>query len=214
MFLAYMIIKSFLDTGPEIRFERQLQYFRDNANKPLLNKQFGYGKKTLMDTFLYPCWYPVRRNDKNGDKRQVNGGRLIICICLLLSGDIHQCPGPMPRNTISKRPTAGAMVCTDHPNAGKQLFSICAAGSGSARGDAERRSGDPTMREEIRQRGTEQARLDLRAPVPVGQSLLEEQESIGSERPNVDYFLAMRGLHLLHLNVRSLLPKITEIRHK
>ena len=67
------------------------------------------------------------------------------------------------------------------------------------------------MGDEIRQRGTEQARLDLRAPVPVGQSLLEELESIGSERP--DSFLAMRGLHMLHLNVRSLLPKITEIRH-
>ena len=60
----------------------------------------------------------------------------------------------------------------------------------------------------IREHGAEQARgLDPQAPAE--QALLEERKGVYKGIPNVDSFMSARGLHLLHLNVRSL----TEIRH-
>lgn len=215
--LAYNFIITFLENYPKIGFEGHLHSCYAHSNKLLLKKQLGYGKKILMDTFLYPCWYPARQNDKAGIKRQVNGGELIICVCLL-SGDIHQCPGPMrevgPRNTMPSRPTTGARVCLGHPNAGNKRLSMSVAeGSGSVRRDAGRSGGDPELGDAtviLRERDAEQDRgLDPWAPVE--QALLEELEGVYEEKSNVDSFMSARGLHLLHLNVGSLLPRITEI---
>ena len=141
VFLAYIFINSFLENGPKIGFEGHVHSYYAHSNKLVLKKQLGYGKKILMDTFLCPCWYPTKRNEKGGVKRQVNGDKLIICICLLLSGDIHQCPGPMqefgPRNKMASRPSACAMVC-----GGDKLLSMSAAeGSGIVRGGAGRSGG-------------------------------------------------------------------------
>ncbi|XDV31768.1 hypothetical protein PO909_002727 [Leuciscus waleckii] len=89
-----------------------------------------------------------------------------------------------------------------------------AEGSGSVRGGAGRSGGDPELGDVtvIRERRAEQVRgLDPQATVE--QALLDEMAGVNKEISNVDYFMTARGLHLLHLNVRSLLPKITEIRH-
>lgn len=211
--LIYLFIKLFLDTGPGNGIAGQLYSFRETPNKLSLRKQLGYGNKILMDTFLYPSWYPARCMDKNNRKQQVNGGHLIICICLLLSGDIHQCPGPMPRNrpTPSKITSAGAMWCMNRPNVGEVASVARQSGRDREHGFAGRR-GDSTREGGLH--GGEQASLSLPpAMAAMGPQSFEIPESISCERPSLESFVATRGLHLLHLNVRSLLPKITEVRH-
>lgn len=208
-----MFIKLFLDTGPENDITGQSHSFREIPNKLLIDKQRGYGKKILMDTFLYPNWYPARRIDKNNKKQQVNGGHLIICICLLLSGDIHQCPGPMPRNRSapSKITSAGATWCINRPNAGEVALDARQSGIDREHGFAGRRR---VSTKEGGLHGGEQASLRLPTPVAaLGPQSFEIPGSASCEKPTFESFVAARGLHLLHLNVRSLLPKITEIRH-
>lgn len=103
MFLVYIIIRNALDNGPRNGMDECLQSNCVHPNKFLVTKQLDYGKKTLLETFLYTqeycilyTWYSARRKSNAGVKRQINGGALIICMCLLLFGDIHQCPGPVP----------------------------------------------------------------------------------------------------------------------
>jgi len=96
MFLVYIIIRNVLVNGPRNGMEECLQSNFFHLSKFLVTKQLDYGKKTLLETFLYPGWYSARCKSKARVKRQINGRDLIICMCLLLSGDIHQCPGPVP----------------------------------------------------------------------------------------------------------------------
>lgn len=57
-------------------------------------KHFGLGRYVLAVTFMYPHLHSkVRKYSKSVLKSQQSLA-LIITICLLLSGDIHQCPGP------------------------------------------------------------------------------------------------------------------------
>ncbi len=57
---------------------------------------FGHGKHTLALTFIYPSLYKrVKIHSKSSTRRhQSKALGQIIMICLLLSGDIHPCPGP------------------------------------------------------------------------------------------------------------------------
>lgn len=56
---------------------------------------FGYGKHALAVTFIYPSLYNrVKKHTKPATQLQLSD-TLIITICLLLSGDIHPCPGPL-----------------------------------------------------------------------------------------------------------------------
>ena len=68
-------------------------------------KHFGHGKYTLFTTFVCSSWHsPFKRAIKVGGKCQIDGGNLIITLCLLLSGDVHQSP-------ISSDESIGAAAC-------------------------------------------------------------------------------------------------------
>ncbi|KAI4805087.1 hypothetical protein KUCAC02_009720 [Chaenocephalus aceratus] len=131
-------------------------------------KHFGYGKHALMQTFVLTAGqhqqHNLKRNNEVRDKRQGNCC-IIITLYLLLSGDVHQCPGPTTRNinrevTKSNNPVSqvhdthresnviehihqpGVMPCVCCPGAGDGLVGLCLLGSGAA-GAGERRSGTP-----------------------------------------------------------------------
>ncbi|KAI9534131.1 hypothetical protein NQZ68_016849 [Dissostichus eleginoides] len=106
----------------------------------------------------------LKRNSEVRDKRQSNC-RIILTLYLLLSGDVHQCPGPTTRNinrevTKSNNPVSqvrdthrestvieyihqpNVMPCVCCPSGGDGLAKLCRLGSGTA-GAEERRSGTP-----------------------------------------------------------------------
>uniref|UniRef100_A0A3B3HT49 Reverse transcriptase domain-containing protein n=1 Tax=Oryzias latipes TaxID=8090 RepID=A0A3B3HT49_ORYLA len=63
--------------------------------KSQLNKHFGFGKLALATTFVHPHHY--YRRIKTHSEIKLNPQQslaLVIAVYLLLSGDIHQCPGP------------------------------------------------------------------------------------------------------------------------
>lgn len=45
------------------------------------------------------------------------------------------------------------------------------------------------------------------------EELLTSEETMETDRPDLKNFKTEKGLHFIHLNVRSLLPKIDQIRH-
>lgn len=214
MFLVYIIIRNVLDNGPRNGMDECLQSNCVHPNIFLVTKQY-YGKKTLLEMFLFPGWYSARRKSNAGVKRQINGGALIICMCLILSGDIHQCPGPMPdfgpRNTMES--ATGVMVyrpSSRRSDGSKHLSMSVAELGGGVHGVIERTElglGNTTVSlDECRQpRNSDPQLRSVQSPYAV----LEDACKV---KPNVDSFLSMRRLHLLHLNIRSLLSKITEIR--
>ncbi len=82
-------------------FNRYEKTFVNNADwlvKQTYNAlgNFRHGKHTLAVTFIYPSLYKrVKIHSKSSTRRhQSKALGLIIMICLLLSGDIHPCPGP------------------------------------------------------------------------------------------------------------------------
>ncbi len=56
---------------------------------------FGYGKHALALTFIYPSLYNRMKKHTKPPAMLRYSDALIIRICLLLSGDIHPCPGPL-----------------------------------------------------------------------------------------------------------------------
>lgn len=57
-------------------------------------KHFGLGRYVLAATFIHPHLYSKVRKHTKSVLKPHQSLALIITICLLLSGDIHQCPGP------------------------------------------------------------------------------------------------------------------------
>lgn len=64
------------------------------TNSHTSQKQFGFGHLALFTTFIRPGM-GMQGSDKQFTKTDQRGGRLLITFCLLLAGDVHQCPGPM-----------------------------------------------------------------------------------------------------------------------
>lgn len=215
MCLVYIIIRNVLVNGPKNGMDKCLLSKYSHPNKFLVTNQLDYGKKTLLETFLYAGWYPARCKSKARVKRQINGGDLIICMCLLLSGDIHQCPGPMPdsgpRNT--EEVATGVTVCwpSSRCSDGSKHLSMSAADLGGGEHGviegAELGLGNMAVSlDECKRSGNPDPQF---RSVQSSCMVLEYTRKV---KPTVELFLSTRGLHLLHLNIRSLLPKITEIR--
>lgn len=59
-----------------------------------VGKHFGYGNKVLFDTFIQPSLYNTTNKRIMTTPKSQRSDNLVIILCLLLSGDIHQCPGP------------------------------------------------------------------------------------------------------------------------
>lgn len=113
VFLIYGFILMLIDTGPfrtssRCPFDKVCSFNQKIRLKVQIGtKHFGHGKYTLFNTFVYSRRHsPFKRAIKVGGKCQIDGGNLIITLCLLLSGDVHQCPGPFCSNK-----SIGAAAC-------------------------------------------------------------------------------------------------------
>ncbi|KAI9514404.1 hypothetical protein NQZ68_033522 [Dissostichus eleginoides] len=78
-------------------------------------KHFGHGRHVIYSTFIWHSWQTLS-NTKKGHKRKKENIGLLALLCLLLSGDIHPCPGP---GVVSIDLTAGGPAAELHtPPAG------------------------------------------------------------------------------------------------
>ncbi|KAK7891503.1 hypothetical protein WMY93_023466 [Mugilogobius chulae] len=62
-------------------------------------KHVGFGKYALAATFIYPQLFSRASMHTKTTLKPQQSLSFIIAICLLLSGDIHQCPGPLNSST-------------------------------------------------------------------------------------------------------------------
>ncbi|ROL53181.1 Retrotransposon-like protein 1 [Anabarilius grahami] len=79
-------------------------YWHEQTNK--INGVFGYGEYNLAVTLAISNRYYQRRKRKETLCKKSTNNAMIICICLLLLGDIHQCPGPTGRTNRANLPNA------------------------------------------------------------------------------------------------------------
>lgn len=68
---------------------------------------FGYVEYVLAATLQFPQWYNPRKKTAKSSCRRHSNEAVIIAICLLLPGDIHQCPGP----TSNEASFADSVTC-------------------------------------------------------------------------------------------------------
>lgn len=93
-FLVYSFILTFLDTGPPL----QINYIcdkRDFSTPIVRNYNQGirlYGKNAVINAFIY---LGQHKTQKPYQAKCHTSNLFIITLCLLLSGDVHQCPGPI-----------------------------------------------------------------------------------------------------------------------
>ena len=99
----------------------------------------GYGKHILTTTFVFPSLFNTAKKCPKPSTRIQQGDALIIMICLLLSGDVHPCPGPTHKEqgngSISAEATCNSTVsqvralCLDGlPFANVQQANECLSG--------------------------------------------------------------------------------------
>ncbi|KAI9546572.1 hypothetical protein NQZ68_025734 [Dissostichus eleginoides] len=56
-------------------------------------KHFSHGRHVVYSLFVWHSWQTLS-NTKRGLKRKEESVELLAVLCLLLSGDVHPCPGP------------------------------------------------------------------------------------------------------------------------
>ena len=88
--LLYALITNFLGA----KHLHELDYLTSTSSHTS-QKQFGFGHLALFTTFIRPGMGMQQGSDKQFTNTNQRGGRLLITFCLLLAGDVHQCPGPM-----------------------------------------------------------------------------------------------------------------------
>lgn len=94
------------------------RYGKYANNADLLGQQtnngmanFGYGKHTLTVRFIFPSLYKSVKKRRKTTTRLRHSDALIIMICLMLSGDIHPCPGPLHTNPGKEVNTTVDVTC-------------------------------------------------------------------------------------------------------
>ncbi len=193
----------------------------------------------MYDAFISHAWVlPSSRHKKRPGEFKIKGRNdfISISLCLLLTSDIHQCPGPKQNLTI--RPGGGAgesgvRTCGDPFPEGVK------AGAKAGQSKANE------MWSRIVENWTRPVPFQLSrngvsnlfhhetglegaggGASPCLKSKLSQQLKVdmnagASERPDVtgsrkdsgdDSVFAQRGLLVLHLNIRSLIPKIHDIQ--
>ncbi|KAK5923199.1 hypothetical protein CgunFtcFv8_000191 [Champsocephalus gunnari] len=81
-------------------------------------KHFGHGRHIIYSSFIWHSWQTLS-NKKKGLKRKEESIGLLALLCLLLSGDIHPCPGP---GVVSIDLTAGGPAAELHtPSVGFRI---------------------------------------------------------------------------------------------
>ncbi len=149
---------------------------------------------------------------------------VIIMMCLLLSGDIHQCPGPVSRDfegiisgDSDMRPRVSTVEQCRNSEIAVEWSSIADCW----------RDLLPCFetRDVIRMENgvvdvlstSEEGGRTSRTPRPRAGSVEEDvqlsRDQMTSEINEMRDICTLKGLHMVHLNVRSLLPKISELWH-
>ncbi|KAK7945179.1 hypothetical protein WMY93_000907 [Mugilogobius chulae] len=76
---------------------KSLDYFYNHRHFPShAGTNIGFGKHLLAVSLVFPSLYRQSNRKTNKSTSQQWTNTLIITICLILSGDIHPCPGPSP----------------------------------------------------------------------------------------------------------------------
>lgn len=86
-----------------------------------VNKHFGFGRYALAVTLIHPHLFSQARGRVYKTVlQQQQSLAFIIAICLLLSGDIHQCPGP-----LSAPAQTGPRVSSTHSRSNTGNLQVC-----------------------------------------------------------------------------------------
>lgn len=236
--LAYCLLLHFVSTGQTFYTESGPSSCNRFYSRQLdnIHKHFGYGKYVLFATFC-PCrYFHTSKYGKTTVKRQ-SCAALVIAICLLLSGDIHQCPGPVHTNMAVDENT-GALCQPANPRRNNTVFQVsmetrdssiefvgrstymnlCPPGSPMNPSDSVPRtrtgaagSGEPGNASGLpgvaRGGGVEGREKSDR-----GSETTQEQPAFEFGLGDQSDVFKKKGLHFMHLNARSILPKIDEIR--
>ena len=71
----------------------------------------GFGKHVLATTFVYPSLYLRLKKHFKPPTQLRQSDALLITICLLLSGDIHPCPGPLHSEPVNQNNITADVTC-------------------------------------------------------------------------------------------------------
>ncbi|KAG1926331.1 hypothetical protein F2P79_024956 [Pimephales promelas] len=181
------------------------------------NKLFGYGSAALITSQTHV----TVRNRVRG-RQQADAFGTILSICLLLAGDIHQCPGP--NNSQMKR-WPNTRCCSVCPNCGKAMrinakavaCDFCDAFVHIQCGNITSKIYDLAVR----------SNSDI--PLACNRCCLNEMchanvidcleesmhcsgDSLDDARNDCEAVFDRKGLHFIQINARSLLPKLEEAR--
>ncbi len=170
-------------------------------------KHRGFGKSVVFLLIYHPWINCSRKQRRSGKMKRHLSDWVIIIMCLLLSGDIHQCPGPVSRDfegTISGDPDIRPRVSSSIADCWRDLLP-CFETRDVIRMD----NGVVDVFSTSEEGG--------RTPRPRAESVEEDtqlsRDQMTSEIKLMRDIGTLKGLHMVHLNVRSLLPKISELRH-
>lgn len=110
--LVFGIILNLTELGQSVNTQ-QVSHNISVYRETMSVKHFGYGKHILMQTFVNTAVGrdQHKRNNAVRGKHQSDSG-IIIILYLLLSGDVHPCPGPIFRDDSCKAP-ASALVAIE-----------------------------------------------------------------------------------------------------
>ena len=103
--LLYALITNFLGA----KYLHELDYLISTSSHTS-QKQFGH--HALLTSFICPGMVMQQGSDKQFTKTDRRGGRLLITFCLLLAGDVHQCPGPMFHTELATKSPKPDMATT------------------------------------------------------------------------------------------------------
>ena len=107
--LLYALITNFLGA----KYLHELDYLISTSSHTS-QKQFGH--HALLTSFICPGMVMQQGSDKQFTKTDRRGGRLLITFCLLLAGDVHQCPGPMFHTELAtKSPKPDTAITSESP---------------------------------------------------------------------------------------------------
>ena len=184
-------------------------------------RNISFGHETLYRTLISPIHISggCSRGELRGksktvtSSRSVNGGSYMLSMCLLLCGDIHPCPGPVQKRTPKNpcgycekgvRSNSRAINCDVCE---KWIHAKCCGIS-------------VTVYEQLLKEFPCTCDKCIMSQLPGTDSDLLDDEHVSNNQLPDDFqvpqdklgFSKMKGLHFIHLNVRSLLPKLSELK--
>ena len=191
-----------------------------NSGTPIKPSGISFGLEKLYSHFISQIFKSTKlmKSYKTVPSHKTSAKQLIFVISLLLAGDIQSNPGPVkfPCTTCNKniRSNSKAIECDvclqwthvkcQYSITTKQYDRICKNDDDfeflcNRCACSELPFCSTDFHEQL---------SDVR-----NEELLTSEETMETDRPDLKNFKTEKGLHFIHLNVRSLLPKIDQIRH-